>query len=497
MSKYDVVIIGSGLGGLECATMLSKEGLNVCVVEKNSVFGGCLQSFKRAGQSLDTGIHYIGSMDEGQILHQYFKYFQLLDRIKLRRLDNDAFDVICYGGDEYCFAQGYDNFAETLSRSFPAESDNIVRYTNKIKQICGLIGVEHLRQGSINQNGTKYFEESASQMIEQSVSDERLRNVLAGTVTLYGGVRNSSTLYHHAMINGSNIEGAYRIVDGSQSVADAFVDIIKENGGTVCNHCEVTRIVVENGSVSAVEINNAERIEADYFISDIHPRLTFGLVDKTSVIKKAFLTRVNSLHNSYGLFSVYLTMKKDTFPYMNRNYYIYDDKDVWYASAHEKDTSIKFALLSTQANSTNEQYADVVTILCPMFFSEVEAWSETSVHCRGEEYESFKRMKAEQLIDFVSRRYPHIRKSINQMYTTTPLTYRDYTSTVDGSAYGVMKDCNSPFTTLIPVRTKIKNLLLTGQNLNVHGALGVTLTATLTCAELLGSEFLAKKIGEV
>ena len=57
MSKYDIIIIGSGLGGLECGAILSKEGYNVCVLEKNELFGGCFQTYRRKGHLLDTGSH--------------------------------------------------------------------------------------------------------------------------------------------------------------------------------------------------------------------------------------------------------------------------------------------------------------------------------------------------------------------------------------------------------------------------------------------------------
>ena len=63
--KYDVVIIGSGLSGLQCAYILSKEGFSVCLVEKQRILGGCLQTFSRCGTVFDTGMHYIGGLDEG------------------------------------------------------------------------------------------------------------------------------------------------------------------------------------------------------------------------------------------------------------------------------------------------------------------------------------------------------------------------------------------------------------------------------------------------
>ena len=87
MKKYDALIIGGGLGGLTTAAMLSKEGLSVCILEQHFVIGGCLQSFKRDGRILDTGMHYVGSMSEGQILHQYFKYLGIVDSLRLQKSD--------------------------------------------------------------------------------------------------------------------------------------------------------------------------------------------------------------------------------------------------------------------------------------------------------------------------------------------------------------------------------------------------------------------------
>jgi all-trans-retinol 13,14-reductase len=96
MPVYDVVIIGSGLGGLECGYILSKEGYKVCILEKNRQFGGSLQIFVRDKAIFDTGIHYIGGLDEGQNLNQSFKYFNIMDKLKLHRMDKDGFDRVTF-----------------------------------------------------------------------------------------------------------------------------------------------------------------------------------------------------------------------------------------------------------------------------------------------------------------------------------------------------------------------------------------------------------------
>ena len=124
MSKYDIIIIGSGLGGLECGAILSKEGYHVCVLEKNELFGGCFQTYQRGGHRMDTGIHYIGSLDEGQIMNQYFRYFGIMDKLSIKRMDEEVFDRIYYKDAIYDYAMGHERFMETLCHSFPHEREN-------------------------------------------------------------------------------------------------------------------------------------------------------------------------------------------------------------------------------------------------------------------------------------------------------------------------------------------------------------------------------------
>ncbi|MNR65170.1 hypothetical protein D3C85_1880940 [compost metagenome] len=62
--------------------------------------------------------------------------------------------------------------------------------------------------------------------------------------------------------------------------------------------------------------------------------------------------------------------------------------------------------------------------------------------------------------------------------------------------YGYVKDSNNPLKTLIPSKTKLENLYLTGQSINMHGVLGVTIGAVVTCSEIVGKEYLINKINQ-
>jgi all-trans-retinol 13,14-reductase len=135
---YDIVIIGSGMGGLVCAAILGKEGYKVCVIEKNRQVGGSLQTFVRDRVIFDSGVHYLGSLEKGQNLYQIFKYLGMMDHLHLMKMEDDVFDKIVFDGDEteYCLAQGYEKFIARLTEKFPEEENAIRLYCEKIREIC-------------------------------------------------------------------------------------------------------------------------------------------------------------------------------------------------------------------------------------------------------------------------------------------------------------------------------------------------------------------------
>ncbi len=134
-----------------------------------------------------------------------------------------------------------------------------------------------------------------------------------------------------------------------------------------------------------------------------------------------------------------------------------------------------------------------------MRFEEMRPWESTfntvsAVNERGETYDAFKKRKAETLLDEVEKKFPGLRNCIQAYYTATPLSFRDYIGNDDGSLYGIVKDHKDPLRTFISPRTKLPNLYFTGQNLNLHGILGASMGALVTCTALMGNETVIEKI---
>ena len=482
--KYDAVIIGSGLGGLECAHILSKAGMSVLLLERGTQAGGCLQSYRRHGLAFDTGFHYVGGLDEGQSLHSAFRHLGLLC-LPWQRLDNH-FDRVTIGNQTFSFAQGYDVFVETLTAAFPAERDALNRYADMLKQ-CGEQQFDALNpQTGKSSLLSRLFETSAYQYLTETFHDPLLINVLCGTSLKMELRKESLPLFTFAHGNGSFIESSWRLKGDGSLIVNSLADGIRMHGGEIICNTEVRELVEKDGKLVHAVCSNGEIYEGTIFISNIHPAVTCNLVKQSSRMKKVYRSRITHLENTFGMFTVSLRIKPQTLRYFNWNQYIYKEPDVW--TFHLKNNPVSGVLVSCRIPEDGSKYVQQVDLLTPMNWSECEQWSHTEVGRRGEDYKAMKKRVADECITLAERFIPGLRDRITGCYTSTPLTYRNYTLTPEGSAYGLRKDFRNPIITLLSPRTPIPNLLLTGQNLMLHGLHGVTMTALFTCAEVLGKE---------
>ena len=134
-----------------------------------------------------------------------------------------------------------------------------------------------------------------------------------------------------------------------------------------------------------------------------------------------------------------------------------------------------------------------------MNYEDVKNWESTSsthfkLRDRGESYEIFKKKYEEKVITCLEKIYPNIRSCIKSVHSSTPLTLRDYNAAPFGTMYGFQKDKRHPLQSYIHTKTNIKNLYLTGQSVNLHGVLGVTISALLTCFNFIDSKKLMDEI---
>lgn len=152
-------------------------------------------------------------------------------------------------------------------------------------------------------------------------------------------------------------------------------------------------------------------------------------------------------------------------------------------------------MYSTPPMINQGEYAETLNIIIPMHWDVVSEWEDTTVGKRGQAYESFKYGMLEKTLDKLSLIIPNIKELIEKVDMSSPLTIRDYTGATHGAMCGMRKECNDPLV-FMPVVTRIKELFITGQDVNMHGFCGVSLTAIQTCEAILGKNYLLNKLSE-
>lgn len=492
--NFELIIVGSGLGGLVSGIILAKEGYSVGILEKNHQPGGNLQSFTREGHRFSTGLHYIGSMEEGQTLQRFFRYLGIDGRVPLQKLDTDGYDRITVGmGDPvYRHAMGWEAFREALCQQFPGERDAISAYVASVRESIRGIPLYDLENASSYELNPGQLNRCTMSFLDSLTGNRRLKTVLAGANSVYHGAALRTPFYLHACIRNSFVQSAWRIKGGSDKLTEALVRAFRDAGGTLITDAEVTGLAFENERVSAAILRDGREFTGKQFISNLHPSVTLRLVPPGKV-RRAFRQRIEGLENSAGFFTLYLVFEENFFPYLNHNLFHYHSDEYFedrLADEHWPHTYLVY----TPFNEDGSGYTRTASILTFMNYEDYRKWDGLAPEQRGQDYFDFREMASQKLLKALEARFPGIRKGIRKTFVSTPLTFTDFTGTPQGSGYGILKDCHNPARSIVLPRTRIPNLFFTGQNLNIHGVLGTTINAVITCSEFTGFKYLTQKI---
>lgn len=489
------VIIGSGLGGLSTGVILAKNGYEVTILEQSHQIGGCLQCFVRDGVKFETGMHFIGSMDEGQILSNYFKFLEIHDKLDLIRLDDDAYEVVSMHGEDFRFPFGREAFIEYFSTRFPSQRENLEKYCDMVEKVAALSSYYRLDEPGASSSfiDDELMLKNINEVLDETITDPLLRNVLVGDMALYAAQKDKTSFATHAFIVNFYNKSAYRVVGGSDQIAKALCEVLEKYGGRVLTRHKVTKILVEEKNATGVVTENGSVFTADVVVSDVHPSQIVDLVEEHA-FTAAYKTRVNSIPNTTGIFSLYLHFKEGTVPYMNHNYYQCGDYSPWDIDGRLDAEWPKGYLYMHHCYDKGEPFAKGGVIMSFLSYDELRKWENTKIGHRGDDYEQLKQELSERLLDVVEKDYPGLRKNIVGYWSSTPLTYRDYTSTPEGSMYGMVKDTSMGPAGRVSFKTKVHNLLLAGQNINSHGMLGVLVGSLTVGSYLVGEAEIKRQI---
>ncbi|MCC6521381.1 MAG: NAD(P)/FAD-dependent oxidoreductase [Polyangiaceae bacterium] len=485
--QFDVVVVGSGIGGLGAALTAARAGLSVLVLEAGKQFGGYTNPFKRGKFRFDPGLHYIGECGPGQSLTRMLESLGLADEVRFRELSPDGFDRLVFPGYEIAMPRGADRYRERLTRDFPHEERGLERFFAVLAEFRASIAavgrVRDLRSALRVARHVpflvRHVRATFADVIDPLVRDPLLRAVLAAQGGDYGLPPSRASALIGLGLLDHYLSGAYYPLGGSRALRDAFVRGIEAHGGELRRNSPVDKIVVRGGRARAVRVRG-EEIAARLVVSNADAVRTYR--DLVGTEHLPFLLRRKTARTRQSVASICLFMGTDldvaAAGMTDANIWAYPTVDLERAYAPLFEGRLPegelFFLSSPSLKETGagghgathgappgHHTLELVT-LAP--YEPFAQWDGLKSMRRGAEYEALKRELADRYLGCVERYVPGIREHLDVLEVATPVTNVTYAAAPRGAIYGpdAGPDQMGPFR--FPTRSPIGGLLLCGSS---------------------------------
>ncbi|MFH2057513.1 MAG: NAD(P)/FAD-dependent oxidoreductase [Pseudomonadota bacterium] len=497
-NQYDVIVVGSGISGMTAGIIAAKQGEKVLVLEQHSVPGGLMQTYKRKGLIFPTGVHRLGSLNQGQPLWYYFSYLDILDRLNLVKLDDDCFEKIYFPGKVYKIPMGHDRYKERLHQYFPDDTKAINSYFSDLKKIISNIG---MYDPSVrpNKDLSMQYTGSMDDYLTSINASSRLKSLLFANNPLYGIPSKDCTMLTHFIISDCYLNSSFRIDEDKTPLATALVDSFTSHGGKLITNALVKKLITKDGTAIGVILSNKpessqEKIFSKKVIYSGHPGMILDICPP-ELFRPAYRKRLENAQDSFGVFGVALKFKNQYCPVKNNDAFVYDSWDIdshYYRKNILEDDKAGVVFLSALPHSSDQDYS--VTALTGVSDKENLILTQYYKESKEDKYKKAKDMISKKMMDNLRTAFPDILDHAQIVDTYSPVTFSRYTLTKNGSAYGIIKTANRFLESMFQPATRIKNFFLTGQSISFSGIHGSIVSSIDLCSTLYGKDYLMNKI---
>ena len=408
--EYDVVVIGSGLGGLTAANVLARQGRSVLLLEQHYKLGGMATWFKRPGGHIfDISLHGfpIGMIKS---CRRYWsrEIADSIVQLKNIRFDNPMFSLTTTFDRK--------DFTQLLVKDFGLERSNVDEFFDTAR-------------------GMNFYDDQTTttrQLFDKFFPGrEDVIRLLMEPITYANG----STLEDPAITYGivfSNFmsKGVYTFEGGTDHLISLMQNELRTNGVDVRIRCDVNKIFVERGRIAGVEVNG-RRVKARCVISNANLYATIFEMIGEEYFDKKFIDQAREVRLNNSSTQVYMALKPDVFIDESTGDLLFSSTAPLFRTEALLSRDITSRTYSFYYPRTRPQGRPRCLVVSSTN-ANYEDWSELS----KEEYEASKQDLVETTLDALDKYVPNIRDKVDHAEAATPITFKHYTKHIRGASFG-------------------------------------------------------------
>ena len=479
----NIVIIGSGIGGLSAGIILSLLNFRVTVVEKNPLPGGLMRSYRRAGFDCPVGVHYVGALGEKEPLGKMFKVLGIpVDELFTPMGQEGIIDRYIFDDLTFDLPTGIDALENNLRSAFPKDSAALNIIMKNLREIS-----QHLMEPSfLLSQGDPFqnmdFYQPMGELLDSLQASAGFRAVLSVPCQLIGVPLNDCPIIFHHMVLASYLLSSWKLKESGSKMTDVFVRRFQELGGTLVLNNGVKKISLAEGNVTGVILESGTNLPAQAVVAAIHPKILLQLLDEND-LRESFRRRVRGLKETEGVITIQISVDAAAHPEINHNIY----------RLHKNESGIIENGVFYQLHGGNPSGSNLLSIITRSLYSDWSPWENTISGRRGKDYEEKKMGIARDLLSKAEEIFGDL-KDAQILDVYTPLTIRDYVNTPEGACYGIMRSSRQLLRAISLNNVPIHGLSLAGQNALAPGVMGCLLGSFNAARQIIGAEKFAAEI---
>lgn len=507
MEKYDLIVIGSGIGGLSVGSIYSRlKKKKVLIIEKHFKIGGFTHIFKRENKfHWDVGIHYVGDMEEGNMMREIFDIVTAKG-VQWNKMPY-IFEKFVYPDLVFEVPSEEKKYKQSLVELFPEERLGIDRYFQDVKSTASWFSKYFAMKTMpstlekvgtfLNLLGAKHALITTKEYLDKNFNNKKLKAILTSQWGDYGLPPSKSSFLIHSLIVTHYFGGGYYPSGGSGKIAESIKPIIQENGGNLLINHEVTEIIVSNKQatgVKVVETKGGNKIEKEFFapliVSDAGVYTTYKKLIPESV-SIPFREEIENLYTGISNVTLYLGLKENPnkLGVLGENYWIYNsyDHDENYENRNGLiDGNPSGVYLSFPSLKDNTGKAPTAEIISFVDYQPFEKWKTQEWKKRDSDYQALKEKITESLLGAVERHLPGFKDFVEYKELSTPVTNEFFTGYKNGTIYGIPCTPERFKKDWIGAKTPLQNLYLTGADASSPGIAGALMGGINASMHILG-----------